>query len=172
MRSHINENVLEHTALVAQIAHGLAVIKNKFFGGNVNAERVAVIALYHDASEVITGDLPTPIKYFNMELNSAFKDLEDKASEKLLNMLPSELAQEYKDIMLPCTLSEEYKIVKSADKLSAYIKCIEEVNSGNKEFTKALKATETALKKSELPEVKYFLDNFIKGFTVTLDEMD
>ena len=133
MRSTVKENIMEHSEQVAEIAHALAMIRNTYYGGNLNPDRIAVIALYHEASEVITGDLPTPIKYYNPDINSAYKNLEHIANNKLLTMLPDELKPMYKDYIEPD--EESYKIVKDADKLAAYIKCIEETKVGNKEFT-------------------------------------
>lgn len=171
MRNVSKENVLEHTAQVAQLAHCLALINNKVFGGVADANKAAVIALYHETGEVITGDLPTPVKYFNEDTKNAYKGLEKVANEKLLAMLPSFLQGEFSAIV-NCGEGLEYRLVKAADKLAAYIKCLEEVKSGNNEFTKALKATERALEETNLPEVKYFMENFIKGFSLTLDELD
>ena len=172
MRNTIKENIMEHSEQVATIAHALAIISNKIFNGNVNADRVAVIGMYHEASEVITGDLPTPIKYYNPIIKDAYKALEQIATEKLINMIPPELQSEYSQIIEPDTTTIEYKLMKAADKLSAYIKCIEELKSGNKEFVKAEVSIRKELEKSPLPEVKYFMDNFIDAFKKTLDELD
>lgn len=172
MHSVTRENLMEHTAQVAQFAHALSIIRNKFFGGNLDAGHVAALALYHDAAEVITGDLPTPVKYYNEEIRTAFKDLEGVANKKLLSMLPPELADTYETLLLPKKNTEEEAVIKAADRLAAYVKCLEEMKSGNKEFAKALKSTEEALKASPLPEVAYFMEHFIKGFGKTLDELD
>jgi 5'-deoxynucleotidase len=172
MRSVSCENLLEHSAQVAQIAHALAVINNKIFGGTINPERVTVLALYHDSSEVITGDLPTPVKYYNNDIKQAYKNIEVVANYRLLGMLPKEIKSEFAPLLIQDTDDYENKIVKAADKLSAYIKCIEELKSGNNEFSKAYKSTLALLEKNMLPEIKYFLDNFIKGFELTLDELD
>ncbi|MFA5449689.1 MAG: 5'-deoxynucleotidase [Clostridia bacterium] len=172
MRSTERENIMEHSAQVAQLAHALAVINNRVFGGNASPDRAAALAVFHDASEVITGDLPTPIKYYNSRINDAYKELETVASDKLISMLPQELKSDYSAILNQDANSPEYAFVKAADKLAAYIKCIEEIKSGNKEFVKAHKATQAAVEESELKEVKYFADNFLQGFALTLDELD
>lgn len=169
MRSTTSENLMEHCSQVAIIAHALALIKNKKFGGSIDADRVAVIALFHDASEVITGDMPTPIKYHNSKLKEAYKEIEELADDKLLSMLPDYLKEEYSKLFKVDKDSEEYKIVKAADKLSAYIKCIEETDCGNKEFSVAKLSTEKSLAETDMPEVDYFIKNFIKGFGEPLD---
>jgi Predicted hydrolases of HD superfamily len=169
MRNSMDENLMEHAAQVAIIAHALALIKNEKFGGKVNPERVTAIALFHDASEVITGDMPTPIKYNNLRLKEAYKDMEALANDKLLSMLPDFMKESYECIFNVCENSDEYMLVKAADKLSAYVKCIEETSSGNKEFSIAKKTIEKSLKENPLPEVKYFLDNFTGGFSQPLD---
>ena len=173
MKANDRENVAEHSAQTAQIAHALAVIKNRLYEGNVNADRVATLALYHEAAEVITGDLPTPIKYFNPKIRTAFQEIEEIANDKLLSMLPSELKDDYRELISPDASSYESILVKAADKISAYIKCIEEMRSGNREFAKA----ELSLKKEvesyfTYPEVKYFCDKFLSSFKKTLDELD
>lgn len=172
MRSVTRENIMEHSGQVAQIAHALAVINNRIFGGSADPGKAAVLALFHETGEVITGDLPTPVKYFNNKIKSAYKELEKTANDKLLTMLPDELKDVYTEALEPDIMSVEYILVKAADKLSAYIKCVEEVKSGNKEFQKALKTIEEALKQSDIPEIGYFMDKFIKGYTLTLDELD
>ena len=173
MKSVNEENIAEHSAQVAHIAHALALIKNKFYGGDINADRVATLALYHESSEVITGDLPTPIKYYNPKIRNAYKEIEGAANQKLLSMLPEELREDYLPIVEHDSESYEYKLVKVADKISAYVKCVEELKSGNREFAKA----EASLKKEvesyyDLPEVKYFCDRFLESFSKTLDELD
>lgn len=172
MHSGVDENVMEHSEQVAQFAHALAVINNKVFEGAADAGVCTALAVFHETSEVITGDLPTPIKYFNNEIKTAFKGLEAVANDKLLTMLPEAIKGEYKKLLEPDRASYEYKLVKAADKLAAYIKCIEELKSGNNEFSKAFKAIGKELQAGMLPEVKYFLDNFIDGFGKTLDELD
>lgn len=170
MRSTTQENIMEHSAEVSQIAHALALISNTYFGDDLNAERIALLGLYHETSEVITGDLPTPVKYYNPEISKAYKDLEHIANEKLLGMLPTELQDTYRDLTSPT--GREYAIVKAADKLAAYIKCLEEVKCGNGEFKKAQKSIQKALDQNELPCVKYFMEKFIPAYSKTLDELD
>lgn len=172
MHSTVKENIMEHSEQVAQIAHALAVINNKIFGGSANADRCVTLAVFHECSEVITGDLPTPIKYYNNEIKVAYKELEAVANNKLLSMLPEEFRSEYSSIIAPDENTTEYKLSKAADKLSAYLKCLEELKSGNNEFQKAEKSIRKELESSPLPEVKYFMDNFISGFKKTLDELD
>lgn len=172
MYSTVKENIMEHSEQVAQIAHALAMINNKIFGGDANAEKCVTLAVFHECSEVITGDLPTPIKYYNNEIKVAYKDLEAVSNKKLLSMLPEEFKFEYEKIISPDESTIEYKLSKSADKLSAYIKCLEELKSGNKEFQKAEKSIKKELESSPIPEVKYFMENFIPGFKKTLDELD
>ena len=173
MKAVTEENIAEHSAQVAHIAHAIAVIARTVYGKDVNADRVATLALYHESSEVITGDLPTPIKYYNPDIKKAYKAIEKVANQRLLDMLPEELKEEYEPLIDPNTKTYEYKLVKAADKLSAYIKCVEELKSGNREFAKAeatLRAEVDAY--AELPEVKYFCDNFLASFSKTLDELD
>lgn len=172
MRSVQEENIMEHSYQVATIAHALAVINNKIMGGNINVEKVVLIAQYHEVSEVITGDLPTPIKYFNPEIRMAYKDLEKDAEKRLLGMLPEELKGYYAEYVSPDTDSAEYKMVKSADRLAAYLKCIEEVRSGNAEFKKAKKSIEKDLKALGSAEVDYYLKHFAPAYELTLDELD
>ncbi|MCH5164229.1 MAG: 5'-deoxynucleotidase [Clostridiales bacterium] len=170
MRSYFNENVAEHSHCVALLAHSLCVIENKLYGGKLNADRAAVIALYHETSEVLTGDLPTPIKYFNNSITDAYKALEAEAEQKIIRQLPPELKDELSGYITDKT-SDEYKVVKYADKLAAYIKCIEEISAGNPEFNSAIEAQEAALKAADMKCVQYFIDNFIKAFYLTLDKL-
>lgn len=172
MRSTEEESVMEHSEQVAQIAHALAMINKRIFHGTANAERAATIAIFHEAPEVITGDLPTPIKYYNDDIRNAYKSIEHSAIEKLINTLPTELKEDYRSIIEPNVETYEYKLAKAADKLSAYLKCAEEVKCGNNEFKKALKTNLQELEVSPLPEVRYFLENFAKGFELSLDELD
>ena len=162
------ENLSEHSLDVAVIAHCLVLIHNKRFGGNLNAERAALLALFHDATEIITGDMPTPVKYNNPALKSAYKDLEKTADEKLLSMLPDFLREEYERYFNVDISSDEGRLIKAADKISAYIKCVEETLSGNGEFAIAEKTTLNAID-VDLPEVKYFMDNCLEGFFKPLD---
>lgn len=172
MRNTCIENIQEHSLQVAMIAHGLAVISNTCFGNSINAERVALLAIYHDSNETLTGDLPTPIKYFNPSIQKAYKDLEDASKEKLLTMLPEELVPIYRDILFYDESSYEGKLVKAADRICAYIKCIEEEKAGNGEFKKAAEATLKKILEMKMPEVEYFFKYFIPGFKLTLDELN
>ena len=173
MKSVNDENIAEHSAQVAQIAHALALIKNRHFGGTLNADRVATMALYHETAEVLTGDLPTPIKYYNPEIRKAYKDIESTANEKLLSMLPEDIRGEYRELIEPEHDSYEAMLVKAADKISAYIKCIEEMRSGNREFAKAEMTLREAVEKYYCyDEIKYFCDTFIESFGKTLDELE
>ncbi len=172
MRSNVEENIMEHTEQVSVVAHALATIKNVYFKGNVDILKVVLYAQYHETSEVITGDLPTPIKYFNKEINVAYKDIERGASIKLLETLPEEVREEYEKYVLPDEASEEYKIMKCADKISAYIKCLEEVKWGNSEFVKAKETIYKDLKKCDREEVKYFIKNVLPKYELTLDELE
>lgn len=172
MRSVREENIMEHTEEVVSLAHILAVIDNNIYGGNLDVGKAVLIAQYHEVGEVITGDLPTPIKYFNPEIKTAYKDLEFKACEKILAMLPEELKGEYKPFILPDTDSKEYKVVKYADRLAAYLKCVEEVKAGNSEFKKAKNSIGNELKKAKYPPLEYFFKNFADAFELSLDELD
>lgn len=172
MRSVREENIMEHTEEVVSLAHILAVIDNNIYGGNLDMEKTVLIAQYHEVGEVITGDLPTPIKYFNPEIKTAYKDLEFKACEKILAMLPEELKGEYEPFILPDTDSKEYKVVKYADRLAAYLKCVEEVKAGNSEFKKAKNSIGNELKKAKYPPLEYFFKNFADAFELSLDELD
>lgn len=170
MRNTAPENVQEHSHQVAVLAHALAVIRNEKFGGSVDAGAVAVAALYHDASEILTGDMPTPIKYDNPAIRSAYKDVEAVAERKLLHMLPEELQSAYVPVLTDIAPETE-QLVKAADKLSAYIKCVEELKAGNTEFREAAAQTRKALEGYGLPEVAYFLETFMDSFSLTLDEL-
>lgn len=172
MYSADSENVAEHSHNVAAIAFCLGVINNVEFKGNANPDKLASAAVFHETSEVITGDLPTPIKYFNPRVKESFKELEGIAEEKLLSYLPPKLQDAFKDAVSPCLDEYSLSLLKGADKLSALIKCVEELKMGNKEFQKAKAATLCDLEKLNLPEVKYFIDNFIAAFELTLDELD
>ncbi|MDO4812857.1 MAG: 5'-deoxynucleotidase [Eubacteriales bacterium] len=171
MRNTEQENISEHSHMVAVLAHALAVIENRVYGGSVDADRAAVVALYHDATEILTGDMPTPIKYYNPEIKDAYRKVETVAEEKLLSMLPRELQSDY----APLLKNEDRQvkeIVKAADKLSAYIKCVEELKAGNLEFKRAAEQTRAALDAMRLPALDYFLANCMDSFSKTLDELD
>ena len=166
------ENIQEHSLRVALIAHTLAIIRNRIFGGRLNPERTAALALYHDATEVLTGDLPAPIKYFNPEIRQASKNVEIAAARRLFEMLPSDLRDEYRTFLFHADADHEHhELVKAADKLCAYMKCLEEVGAGNREFSQAEKALRESVEAIDLPEVVYFLDTFMPSFRLTLDEL-
>jgi len=173
MRNSQEENVSEHSLEVAMLAHALCVIGNKRLGKTLNADRAAVIALYHDATEIITGDMPTPVKYFDREIRAAYRRIEDDAADKLLSQLPEDLRAEYKSYLLPDEEEEAslLELVKAADKLSALIKCLEEEKGGNREFAKAEKTTREKLTEMHLPEVDIFLLEFLPAYSCTLDEL-
>ena len=170
MRNTAQENVQEHSHQTAVLAHALAVIRRERFGGTVDPGAVASVALYHDASEILTGDMPTPIKYDNPAIQRAYKEVEAVAERKLLHMLPEELRHAYAPVLTP-TDGEVIRLVKAADKLSAYIKCVEELKAGNTEFREAAAQTRQALEGYGLPEVDYFLETFMDSFSLSLDEL-
>ena len=170
MRNTAPENVQEHSHQTAVLAHALAVIRNEKFGGRVDPGLAAAAALYHDASEILTGDMPTPIKYLNPSIQNAYKDVEAVAERKLLAMLPQELRGAYAPVLTDVDPEVE-RLVKAADKLSAYIKCVEELKAGNTEFREAAAQTRAALEGYGLPEVGYFLETFMASFSLTLDEL-
>ncbi len=170
MRNTFPDNVQEHSHTVAVLAHALAVIRRDVYSGDIDPNAVAVAALYHDAPEILTGDLPTPVKYHNPDIMNAYKQVEHAASEKLISLLPEEMKAAFRDALMPQD-EEILRLVKGADKLSAYIKCTEELRAGNNEFRLAANQTHTALVEMKLPEVDYFLLNFMPAFEVTLDEI-
>jgi len=173
MHNTYSENIQEHSLRVAIVAHALAIIRNRLFSGNVDAARVAVLALYHDAGEVLTGDLPAPVKYFNPEIRNAYKEIEAAAAGRLLHMIPEPLKADYHGLFFAAEADAEPRaLVKAADKLCAYLKCLEEIRAGNQEFTKAEKALRAGVEDLNLPEVRYFLDTFVPSFRLTLDELD
>ena len=170
MRNSQPENIQEHSHQVAVLAHALAVIRNRCFGGRVDPGTVAVAALYHDASEILTGDLPTPIKYYNPAIRDAYKQVEHIACGKLVGMLPPELQPDFAEALTP-TDPEVEELVKAADKLSAHIKCLEEQKAGNTEFDSASQQTLDALRAMNRPELEWFLDNCLQAFTLNLDQL-
>lgn len=172
MRSTRDENIMEHSQEVSLIAHALVTIHNDVFGGNADVLKTVLYAMYHETAEVMTGDLPTPIKYYNKSIHGAYKELEKRACEKMVGMLPEEMQGSLAPYLLADEDSVEYTLVKAADKLSAYIKCLEELRSGNNEFAKAKKTIEEDLKARNMPEVEYFFKHFIKSFSLTLDELE
>jgi 5'-deoxynucleotidase len=172
MRNIREENIAEHSHQVAVIAHALGLIGNTYFGGNYDPGRLALLALYHDAGEVVIGDLPTPVKYYNPEIKTSYGQIENIARAKLLTMLPGELAASYQPLIFPDETTKEYQLVKAADKLSAYIKCLEEGTAGNREFAEASISIAKGLEKFyQLPEVAWFRDNCLDAFAKTLDEL-
>ncbi|MBN3133775.1 5'-deoxynucleotidase [Pectobacterium brasiliense] len=172
MRNVRTENVSEHSLQVAFVAHALAVIKNRKFDGNLNAERIALLAMYHDTSEVLTGDMPTPIKYYNAQIAHEYKKIEKIAQQKLVEMLPEELQQDYRMLLDDNYTSEEERaIVKQADALCAYLKCLEELSAGNAEFTLAKARLEKTLQLRHSPEMDYFMTVFVPSFSLSLDEI-
>jgi 5'-deoxynucleotidase len=173
MRNTRSENLAEHSLQAAIIAHALCVINIKRLGGSLSPERAAAIALFHDAGEIITGDLPTPIKYNNPEIKSAYKSIESVAAQKLLSMLPDDLKGGYEGLFFESSReSELWKIIRAADKICAYIKCVEEEMAGNSEFKKAKEANLRAIKELGSKEADIFLDEFMPSFFLTLDEQE
>ena len=171
MRNTFEENIQEHSHMVAVLAHALAVIRRDVFGGDIDPGQAAVLALYHDAPEILTGDLPTPVKYYNPEIRDAYREVETVSARRLLSMLPDALRPAYEPLLLEDPESGYHAVVKAADKLSAYIKCVEELKAGNSEFRQSAEQTRQALEASPLPEVGYFLEHFMPGFELTLDEL-
>lgn len=171
MRNTFQENIQEHSHMVAVLAHALAVIRRDVFGAPCDPGEAAVAALYHDAPEIFTGDLPTPVKYYNPEIRDAYKEVEATSAAKLLSMLPEELRPSYDHYLREDYDSALHALVKAADKLSAHIKCLEELKAGNHEFEAAARQTLEAVKSTALPEVDYFLTHFLPGFGLTLDEL-
>lgn len=171
MRNTQPENVSEHSHMVALLAHALAVIDREKFGGTADPGEVAVAALYHDAPEILTGDLPTPIKYYNPDIQTAFKAVEATSADRLLDLLPQELRDIYRPYVSETCAPEVHRLVKAADKLAAYIKCQEELLMGNREFQKAAQQTHAALVKLDIPALDYFMEEFLPAFGLTLDEL-
>ncbi len=170
MRNTFQENIQEHSHMVAVLAHALAVIRRDVFGQPADPAAAAAAALFHDVSEILTGDLPTPVKYHNPEIREAFRQVEDLAAEKLLSMLPEPLQDAYRPLLHPDDPVVR-SLVKAADKLAAYIKCLEEMKAGNTEFRQAADQTRAILDASPLPEVRYFMEQFLPAFSLSLDEM-
>lgn len=173
MRNSQTENISEHSLEVGMLAHALAVISNKRLKNRLNAEKAALIGLYHDSTEIITGDMPTPVKYYNQEMQMAFKEIEKTAARRLLDKLPEDLKESYHSLFFPAE-GEEYlwKLVKAADKLSALIKCIQEENAGNTEFANAKKSLTETLNNMGLKEVDIFMEEFLPSYYKTLDELN
>jgi 5'-deoxynucleotidase len=174
MRNMDPENIQEHSHQVAVIAHALAIIRNKYYAGNLSPERIATIALFHDASEIITGDLPTPVKYYNPKIRTEYKKVEHIAALHLYRTLPKNLRKAYKPFFFPVRSDEEnWKIIKAADRIAAYLKCVEELKSGNQEFISPSESTKKAVDEAaaEMPEVKYFMEKFAPSFSLALYEL-
>ena len=173
MRNTYAENIQEHSLEVSIIANALAIIRNEKFGGSVNVERVTLAGMYHDCSEIITGDMPTPVKYHNADIKESYKKIENLAKSNLISMLPDFMSKEIGGYINQDKLTDEEKnIVKVADKLSGYIKCIEEEKAGNNEFVKAKESLKEIIDNLDMAEVKYFMDNFMPAYSLTLDELD
>lgn len=171
MRNTIKENISEHSLEVSYIAHALGNINNEIFKGDIDASRLALLGMYHDVTEIITGDMPTPVKYYSETIRNAYKEVEAVASEQLLTGLPDGFKKIYAPLLMETEQEKEnWKYVKAADKLSALIKCIEEERMGNKDFSQARKTIENSINEMNLPEVKYFMDNFLPAYNLTLDE--
>jgi len=173
MRNSRQENLSEHSLEVSMLAHALAVISNERLGNSLNVEKIALIGIYHDASEIITGDMPTPIKYFNKNIQGAYKEVEKHAAKRLHSMLPEYMQKSYEDILFPLEAdSYLWKLVKAADKLSALIKCIEEEKAGNTEFISARKSIRKLIDDMKLEEVDIFIEEFLPAYSKTLDELN
>jgi len=171
-RNAVTENVMEHSWEVATIAHALGLIKNRFYGGNVDVNAVVVSALYHDCSEVITGDMPSPIKYHSSAITQAYKSIERQAEKELLSLLPETLKADYEKVLIEENIAADHHLlIKSADTIAAYLKCRMEMVAGNPEFSKAAEEIKAKLDELDLPEVKYFLDTFSSSYDLTLDEL-
>ena len=171
MRNTFSENIQEHSHQVAVLAHALALIRRDILKlDGPDPDRCAVAALYHDASEILTGDLPTPIKYYNPDIKIAYKQVERIAGERLLDMLPAQLRESYEHLVLEDD-AEVTPIVKAADNLSAYIKCIEEQKAGNTEFDSAAEQTMKAMKAMDMAELNWFIDNCLEAFTLNIDQL-
>lgn len=170
MRNSQTENVQEHSHMVAVIAHSLALIRRDVFGKEADPNAAAAAALFHDAPEIFTGDMPTPVKYHNSNIISAYKEVERLAGEKLVSTLPEEMRAEYSRL-LDEENNPQHELIKAADKLAAYIKCLEEQKAGNLEFKSAAEETAAKLRRMNMPEVDYFMENFIPAFSLTLDEL-
>ena len=171
MRNAVPENDMEHSMQTAMIAHGIAVLAQTRFAREVSPERVATLALYHDASEVITGDLPTPVKYKNPAIQGAYHQLEALASTQLLDMLPPDLQGPFATWLMPDESSYEWRLVKAADRICAYLKCVEEEKAGNCEFDQAKQTIRASIDAIDLPEVQAFLKEFTPSFALSLDEL-
>ena len=171
MRNTEPENIQEHSHMVAILAHALALIQNKRFGGHIDPGQAALLALYHDATEILTGDLPTPIKYYNPALRTSYREVEETAAARLLELLPEELRGDYAPYLLH-PAPELAAVVKAADKLDAYLKCVKERKAGNGEFQTAQAQIWDALQANPLPALGYFMEHYLPSFELTLDELN
>lgn len=172
MRNVVQENVAEHTFQVAVLTHALCTIANEIYHRHVPTERIVTMALFHDGTEVITGDIPTPIKHHNKEILYNFREIEQHAAERLIAMIPESLRHVYEPLISgKREKSEERKYIKAADLLDAYLKCASELSAGNREFTVAKRQIEQSLTELDMPEIRYFLEHFAPSFEKTLDEM-
>lgn len=173
MRNSRSENISEHSLEVAMLAHALAVLSNKRLGNHLDAQKAALLGIYHDSTEIITGDMPTPIKYYNPQIQGAFKEIERGAAKKLLSMLPEDLRTEYDSIFFKQEEDEYlWKLLKAADKLSALTKCMEERKAGNTEFSSAEKTLRKTLIEMNLKEVDIFFEEFLPAYEKNLDELN
>lgn len=172
MRNTHEENIQEHSLQVAHIAHALATLRNVRHGGGADPSRAAELAVFHETAEVITGDLPTPIKYFNDDITRAYKSIEGIAARRMLAMLPDDLQPSYRPLLLQAEDDPEWPRVKAADRICAYLKCVEEERAGNREFERAKVAILRDLEQSPLPEVADFMREFVPAFKMTLDELN
>ena len=171
MRNTRSENISEHSLEVAYIAHALGVINNEIFGGNLPAERLAILEMYHDVTEIITGDMPTPVKYYSPVIRNAYSEVEHVAKDEMLSGLPEIMRKHYDKVLLETDEEEElWKYVKGADKMSALIKCIEEQQMGNQDFADAAESIELTLRNMHIPEVDYFMEEFLPAYRLTLDK--
>ncbi len=171
MRNTRSENLSEHSLEVAFVAHALGIINNEIFGGNINAERIAILGMYHDVTEIITGDMPTPVKYYSNVIREAYKEVEEVANSEMLSALPESIRKRYEGCLLETAEEEQlWKYVKAADKISAYIKCIEERKMGNEDFKDAEITIKKAIDDMDIKEADYFMEHFIPAYMITIDE--
>ena len=172
MRNTETENIQAHSLEVAMVAHNLAALKNEYFGGNLDVNKVAVIAMYHEVSEIFTGDMPTPIKYFDPKLRSLYGEVETLAQEKMLSTLPKRLQAVYKPYIVDAETLPEWPIVKAADTLSAYMKCVNELHAGNDEFKEAHDTILAKLESLNMPEVDMFIEEYVPALSQSLDQLN
>ncbi|KMO86845.1 hypothetical protein AB840_05865 [Megasphaera cerevisiae DSM 20462] len=172
MRNIQDENIQEHTLQTAMIAYHLCVLSNTYFGGHTDPRQAAVLALYHDAAEIFTGDMPTPVKYFNTRMRSTYKEVEQLAQERLIAALPKELQSAYLPLLRDAEEDSVWPFVKAADTLSAYLKCLQEITAGNREFNEAYYAIEAKLKELHMPEVDIFMNEYAPSFRLSLDDIN